>query len=326
VDTDTGRPDIQVSAQKLDEDLNRRVIVASTSVSRFGAFVLYPLPLDEDEVTTEYDLVIHGPQIETIVIRDVPVAAAEPGSASQIALAGLAPTRTDSFEVNVSDLEPVLPRGARIGFYQTLPDDDAPYLVALATVDPISGRFAQPVALTRSSTISYGTYGTNFTLRSESPEEGAARYAVAALSSHHGPGAFAETLLRPASPVSDTALFSVPVPDMPIGALPGTVAATITVETPGRYDRGVLLVSREGSLVSTQALDEVLEQLLGSTFVDVTPVPAGSASAVLDSALYQLEAWTWNSADPEDTFTRHRGTEPVDLRAVATAGGSVTVR
>ncbi len=86
-----GRPDIEVTAQKLDEDLDRRVIVGSASVSRTGAFVLYPLPLDEDEDTTEYDLVIHGPGIQTIVIRDVPVSEAAPDSAAQLALGGLRP-------------------------------------------------------------------------------------------------------------------------------------------------------------------------------------------------------------------------------------------
>jgi hypothetical protein len=139
-------------------------------------------------------------------------------------------------------------------------------------------------------------------------------------------GEFSQTLLRPASPVSDTALFSVPVPGMPAGALPGTVSATVTVETPGKYDEGVLFVSREGAVVTTLPLNQILQQLLGSTFIDVAPVPAGSASAPLASGQYQLEAWTWSSADPEDTFSRHRGTEAVDLRAVATATGSVTIR
>ena len=73
IDTDTGRPEILVTAQKLDQALGRHVIVASSAVSRTGSFVLYPLPIDEDENTTEYDLVIHGQEIRKVVIRDVKV-------------------------------------------------------------------------------------------------------------------------------------------------------------------------------------------------------------------------------------------------------------
>jgi hypothetical protein len=323
--TPTGRPQVQVIAERLDEALGRRVVVASTAVSPAGAFVLYPLPLDDDEDTTEYDLVIHGPEIQTIVIRDVPVSEETPQNATPIALGLVALQAAESFEVNVTDDEPVVPRGARIGFYQTLPDEDEPHLIELAAVDPLRGRFARPMTLSRAGTISYGDYGGSFELRSGTPEEGAARYSVAALSPHHGEGALAETLLRPASPVSDTASFSVPAIGMPGGAVPGTVSATVTVENPGRYDRGVLMVTREGAVVTIASLDDVLQQALGSAFVDVTQVPAGSASASFGRGLYYLEAWTWDSDDPEDTFRRHPGTV-ADLRAGSTAGATVTIR
>jgi hypothetical protein len=59
--------------------------------------------------------------------------------------------------------------------------------------------------------------------------------------------------------------------------------------------------------------------------VDVTQVPAGTGSASFDRGLYYLEAWTWDSDDPRDSFTRHRGDDAVDLRAVATAMGTVAI-
>lgn len=324
IDTGTGRPEIHVTAQKLDEGSGRRAVVGGASVSRNGSFVIHPLPLEEDGDPAEYDLVIHGPGIETIVIREVPVADGSPDIAVPAALGNVAPTPAASFNANLAADAPVAPRGARIGFYQTLPGEDEPHLIELATVDPLRGRFALPVALSRATTISYRTYG-NPLLQSGTPEEGAARYAVAALSPQYGAGGFSGTTLRPATPVTDTATFAVPAVGVPASATTGTISATITVETPGEYDSGVLIVSRDGAVVTTVSLDDLLQQMLGSTFVDVTPVPAGSASSTLEGAVYYLEAWTWDSDDPEDTFRRHRGAGGIDLRTIATAGGVVTI-
>lgn len=324
LDPDTGRPDIQVTAQRLDEGQGRHVVVGSSAVGINGSFVLYPLPLDKDKNTTRYDLVISGPGIQTVVVRDVPVTASVPASAANVSL-GILLEAADSYEVNLQEDAPLAPRGARVGFYQTLPGGDEPYLIAAAPVDPLSGRFAQPLRLSRAGSISWGTYGNGFTLRSGTPKEGAGRYGVAALSSHYGHGAFAATTLRPASPVSDTALFTVPPLDIASPAVPGNLSATVTVENPGRYDRGVLLVTREGAVATVAPLDEVLQQQLGSTFVDV-PLPAGTDLTVFPAALYHLEAWTWDSANAADSFTRHAGDAAVDLRATANAVGAITIR
>jgi hypothetical protein len=229
-----------------------------------------------------------------------------------------------SYEANLDAVAPVAPRGARIGFYQTLPGEDEPHLIEVSAVDPLQGRLALPVALSRAVALSYGTYG-NLLLNSGEPEEGAARYSVAAVSAHYGTGEFSGTLLRPATPATDTASFSVPPIGVPAPAVSGTISATVTIQNPGQFDRGVLLVSRDGAVVTAVPLDDVLQQMLGSTFVEVTSVPAGTGSATLERALYYLEAWTWDADDPEDSFTRHAGTAGVDLRAIATASGAVTI-
>ncbi|HWL63985.1 MAG TPA: DUF4382 domain-containing protein [Steroidobacteraceae bacterium] len=325
IDTDTGRPDIQVTAQELDRALGRHVLVGSSSVGVNGAFVLYPLPLGDDEQSPQFDLVISGPGIQTVVVRDVPVSTGTPANAANVSL-GITLEPADPYEANLQAEAPLVPRGARVGFYQTLPGEDEPYLIAVAPVDPLSGRFARPVALSRADSISYGTYGAGFTLRSGTPREGAARYGVAAVSSQYGHGAFASTTLRPASPASDTALFSVPPLDVVAPAVPGSISATVTVENPAQYDRGALLVTREGAVVTVVPLDEVLQQQLGSTFVDVTQVPAGTDITNLAAGLYHLEAWTWHSADAAGTFSRHSGDAAVDLRATASASAAVTIR
>lgn len=327
IDPSTGRPDIQVTAQRLDPSAGRRVPVAGTSVSRSGAFLLYPLPLDEGERTTEYDLVIHGPGIQTVIIEGVPVSQGGAGAAVQVVL-GMQPLqRADFFEANISNAQPLLPGGARVGFYQTVPGAGAPFLVAMATVDPLSGRFVEPVRLSRANTVLHGEYGTNLNLRASMPEEGAGRYAVALFSPHYGPGEFAAETLRPPGQSSDVASFVVPpITVIAPPATPGLISATVNIETPGRYDRGALLVTHEGALVALAPLDQPLQQSVAATFVEVSPVPAGSQSAPLARGLYHLDGWTWNSADAEGTFRRHAGTAAVDLRTSAGGEGELRVR
>lgn len=321
----TGRPVIQVTAQKLDRSAGRRVVVGSAAVGRNGAFTLYPLPVDEGRSTTEYDLVIHGPQVQTLILRDVPVSPGAPDAAQPITAPLLVLEPAEQFEANLAEAAPLSPRGARVGFYQTLPGDDAPYLIATAGVDPLSGRFVQPVKLSRAARVAHARYGSSSSLRTDPPGEGAGRFAIAAVSPHFGHGAFAAETLRPPSSASDIAAFTVPAIAIPSGQVAGTVSATVTVTTPGRDDRGALVVTREGAVVAVASLDAVLQQSLGSTFVDVGQVPAGSVAAPLASGLYHLEAWSWRAADPAGTFVRTAGAAAVDLRATEAAGGAVTI-
>lgn len=319
----TGRPDIQVTAQELDRTLGRHVVVGSAAVGRDGSFALYPLPLDEDERVTEYDLVFHGPEVQTLVLRDVPVSEGTPATAAPIAAALLTLEPDEQFEAEFAGGETLSPRGARVGFYQSLPGDGAPYLINVASVDPLSGRFVHPVKLARAARISHARYGSASSLRTDAPREGAGRYAIAALSPHFGHGPFAADTLR--APTSGIATFTVPAIPVPAGLADGLVSATVNIATPDRDDHGALVVTRDGAVVAIASLDEVLQQSLGSTFVDVGPVPAGSVSAPLASGLYHLEAWSWRAAEPGASFVRHAGDAPIDLRSGAAAGAVVSI-
>jgi hypothetical protein len=105
----------------------------------------------------------------------------------------------------------------------------------------------------------------------------------------------------------------------------GSIATTLTIANAGKYDRGVLVVTHEGALVTLASLDSVLQQAPASTVVDITDVPAGSDTTALGRGLYYVEAWTWDSGDPKKTFTRHAGADAVDLRATSTATATVAV-
>ena len=81
--TTTGLPTIQVDAERLSSDGTRHVVALTATVNSSGDFTLYPLPISSS-TSTFYDLVIHGPDIATIVIKDVelPASAATTGTST----------------------------------------------------------------------------------------------------------------------------------------------------------------------------------------------------------------------------------------------------
>jgi hypothetical protein len=218
---------------------------------------------------------------------------------------------------------PVSPRGARIGFYQTLPDDSAPYLIDQQPIDPLNGQLAAGATLSSSETIAFGTFGTSFTLVAASPQEGASKYSVAALSPFYGNGAFSNTLLAPPATTTEVAAFTVPEVQIPSTAASGTIAVVVSATTPGKYDKGTLLVTHDGAVVTSVPLDQALAGSAASTTVNVTGIPASSGAA-FDRGLYSLEVWAWSSTDPK-SFRRQPVTTAVDLRSTLSANAAITV-
>jgi hypothetical protein len=320
----TGRPDIEVTAERLDEDSRRRVEVASAPVRADGSFVLYPLPVDEDaDDETSYDLVIHGPAVTTVIIRGVPVTKGAPDADSDVAFGTISLIASDTYRVNLDAASAVAPRGARVRFYQTVADDDAPFLIDERPVDPLTGRFAVDEALSAAPVVVYGTFGSTFSLVSAAPAEGAAHYSVAAFAPLYGNGELSGTPIAPPAAAGGTVAFNVPEVPIPAAASSGTIAANVSTTTPGKYDNGALLVTHDGAIVTAAPLAAALGGAQPAT-VSVGGVPA-SASSEFERGVYYLEAWAWSSADPEGSFARQPVSAAVDLRAASTASAEVTV-
>src|SRR5262249_22534601 len=143
-----------------------------------------------------------------------------------------------------------------IGFYQTLPDDNAPYLVEQLPTDPVSGQLAANAALANAPTIVFGTFGA--ALLAAAPQEGASTYSVAAISPFYGNGAFSPTRVAPPAVATDAATFTVPDIAVPSTAGSGTITAQVSAATPGKYDKGALLVTHDGSVIAAVPLDGAL--------------------------------------------------------------------
>jgi hypothetical protein len=79
----SGVPQITVSAELLTTDNSRHYVVLSTPVASDGTFTLYPLAANST-LYTYYDLVIHGPGIATIIIKNVQIPPYNPSSCTSL--------------------------------------------------------------------------------------------------------------------------------------------------------------------------------------------------------------------------------------------------
>jgi hypothetical protein len=173
--------------------------------------------------------------------------------------------------------------------------------------------------------VLFGTYSSSsFTLTEAAPQEGASKYSVAAQAPLFADGAFSTALVSPAATAGTASTFTVPSVNIPSTASSGTIAATLTLSTPGKYDKGALFVTHDGAVVAVTSLDEALAGSQPSSAVNITGVPA-STDASFAEGRYYLEVWTWSSADPANTFTKQPSATPVDLRSALSANASVTV-
>jgi hypothetical protein len=96
----------------------------------------------------------------------------------------------------------------------------------------------------------------------------------------------------------------------------GMISASITQTTAGKYDHGELLVTHDGTLVASTALDMALTQGVGAT-VTVGSVPTGTSSD-----LYYLTVLTWNSSG---TLNRQSYPTAIDLRSSTSGSAQLTI-
>jgi len=307
------RVDIQVSAESLSADGTRHFIVNSAPVSADGSFELYPLATDSN-TPSSYDLVIHGPAIATIIVKGVTVEAGDPSSATPVSIGTLAPRAADSYSVSVPAGSPALPADALVGFYQTLPgSSEVPYLIEAAPVDPFNRGLTNDPSLSK-ATVDVGTFqsdGATITLAAATPQEGSGSYRVAGSAPFFADGLFGITVVTPAT----TADVLVPTLSLPAASVGRSVLATVTAATAGKYDRGDLIVSHDGAVVGTVALDTALTQSSPGT-VRIDGLPA---------ALYYLSVRVWRSGDPAGTLARQWYPTAMDLRTSTAGTASLTV-
>jgi hypothetical protein len=319
--TNAGYPDVQVAAEALSSDGTRHVILKTTRVGTDGTFILYPLTTGSGAPST-YDLVIHGPTIQTVIVKSVPVTNSAPGSTASL-LGTLTLTPATPFLVNLSAGSPASPSSSLVGFYQTLPlSAEVPYLVEVRAVDPTSGLFASAQNLSGGS-LQYGTYTSGtISLTTVNPGQGAATYTVGAINPAYGTATLATTVTAPADPAT-TAPFTLNAPPVPTGSSANAIQGTISVGT-SAYDTAELFLTYNGTLVAAAPLTGYLGSSRGTLSLNAI-APGGSTAATYAAGVYYAEVWAWNSANPTTTLTRLPYGSTIDMSAGNATGVALTI-
>ena len=326
-----GLPAIEVSAQSLSADGTRHVVVSRTPVHADGSFLLYPLATSSS-TPADYDLVIHGPGIATIIIKTVQVTLASSASTATTTSTEAAANATTINPVSVGTLIPraasaytanpapasgtALPAGAQIAFYQTLATaGEVPYVIEASPIDPFNQVLASPQALS-TGTVDSGTYsasGASVTLLSAAPAEHAGGYLVAASAPSFTDGPLTTTVS------AGTTTPVVPGLTLAPGVTSGSISASVIQATAGKYDHGELLVTHDGTLVATAPLNTALAQGAGAT-ITVNGLPTGTSAA-----LYYVSVRAWSLRNASVKLQRQSYSTAIDLRGSATGAVQVTI-
>jgi Domain of unknown function (DUF4382) len=311
----SGRVAIQASAELLSTDGSHHVIIASAPVQTDGTFTIYPLQ-SNSRTPTVYDVVIHGPNIATIIIKNVSVATTTPsltGAASTtgaiatttatgaVSLGTFIPRAADAFSAQIipSTSSP-LPGGAAVTFYQTLPaSGEVPYAIDEVGIDPIAGNLQTPEVLSL-GTLYSGTYassGSTITVTSSTPQEGASSYRVGATAPLYTDGAVSSapvvngtTAQALTTPLTVTVSGLTPAD----GSNPAILSASITESSPGTYTGGELLVSHNGAVIGSAPIASNT-LMSGSGTVSVPGLPSASGSYYLSAILWSGSAFKYES-------------------------------
>jgi hypothetical protein len=258
-----------------------RVVRRATTIRPDGTFVLYPLPVFGNATTARYDVLIRGRNVETCIVKQVPVhKGTVPATATDLGTVSM--TTGLEYLSNVK----VTPTGAWMHYYQTLSDDPVPYEVRFRHINPLSttGSFFEPLQLS-TGPIHVGNYngGGAISFSLATPVEGARHF-----------NAVADALLYNRSPFNNISSAT----PMSFGPLLPTAPATAsnidgTITMPGgmmgQMSNGIMFATFGGMIVNT--VDVTNRMATGGSFT-MPNLPGGAPYSIY--GLYTL-GWGTNA-------------------------------
>jgi Domain of unknown function (DUF4382) len=313
----TGNQGIVATAELLSSDGSRYVGVKSVNVSAGGTFSIYPLPVASSG-TTNYDLVIHGPGIQTIIITAIPVTSGTLDTTVSVQPDAITVAPATGYTVNTAT-GTAIAGGTTLNFYQALPADSVPHLVESALLNPFTKGLPMDLSLS-SAPLSYGAYtGSDVSLTLAAPQTGNGNFLLQTEAPWGGAASMSSAVAVSQNTAFTTTPISPPAPALPSGSSVGTLTGTVTFSTAGAYDSGFVLISHNGQVID--AIDLTTLATGSPTAVNFTDqLPSENANAT-----YDITVRTWSSADPTTTLVRTAATSQVDLRSSTSQTVSIAV-
>jgi hypothetical protein len=95
-----------------------------------------------------------------------------------------------------------------------------------------------------------------------------------------------------------------------------STSVTISKSSSTQYNKGELILSHDGAIVQTFALDSALAQS-ANAILTISGLPGGGVSGTFADGLYYVSVRVWNSGNPTGTLKREIYPAPLDLRTGA---------
>jgi hypothetical protein len=231
-----------------------------------------------------------------------------------------------SFLVNVNAAT-LLPAGALVGFYQTLPGNgEVPYLIDAQPIDPFSRTFDINQAESIAS-LDYGTFvsGSNVTLTSADPTEGASTYRMAGTAPLFTDGVLTTLVTAPSASSTTVTTVAVPTLTAATGAALDSATVTISKTSATKYNKGQLIISHDGAIVATATLDALLIAQSTTSSLTISGIPGFGSAGQFADGLYYVSVRAWNTSDPTNSLNREIYPTPLDLRTVALTTYSLNI-
>jgi hypothetical protein len=319
--------DVVASATTLSADGLYHEEVRSVNVAADGSFVLYPLPAQ----TAAFDVVIHGGNMQTMVVRGVfvdPTGLLQPfPTALSVAASPIVPV-LDTTERAVTVANALTPAASRVFFGQTIAGSggstaaDVPYVIASDAADPLTGQVLHPVTVPggplHDATFdpSVDGKGTPPAFTTVAPVEGAGGYSVWTRGTPADGTSALTTLAAGATTVS------APAAPRLSGFGDGTLTVTLSGTPSNAADHAELIVSDDGGTVSVTDVSGLVAAHGGQVAVTL---PSGSNPASPAAAVYGVALRTWVGASEASTTRWARATAPTSLVSATTAAVAITI-
>lgn len=321
---------VLVTVQVPDDAGQRHVIERATRPDADGNFTLFPVPVSDGATSENVDLVISAPGVQTLLVRNVTVVSGTgPTDAQSPTIVQNDPLvlqASASGTVNLGSDAPLSPTAAKLTFMQTLSSaSDLPYQIRGEAANPYTGRLAVDLSLpVADPEVGEWADGQAISFADVIPDEGSAAYTPLATAWQ-----FDARTGSTLTAVAGTAVtFGMDALTVAEPAVSRSISGTLTQAAAGsgetRYDRGVLVVSRCGAIITTIALDDILAQNggTGGAFT-ITGLPGGTDATPFEDGVYRLSIDAWNSSGPLVTRLRRPVDAWADLTSSDVAGMNV---